>query len=79
MLFASVTTDGVIPFHSVVWLCPIMPSRSVFSMPSAGAVRGVGVGGGEPLGTAEPHSAINLGRDEREAASRRRRCSLQAA
>lgn len=34
MLFVSMTIDGVIPFHSVVWLCPIMPSRSVSACPS---------------------------------------------
>ena len=40
MLFVSVTIDGVIPFHSVVWLCPIMPARSVSACPPLGRQEG---------------------------------------
>lgn len=40
MLFVSVTTDVVIPFHSVVWLCPIMPARSVSACTPLGRQEG---------------------------------------
>lgn len=40
MLFVSVTIDGVIPFHSVVWLCPIMPTRTVSACPPLGRQEG---------------------------------------
>lgn len=40
MLFVSVTIDGVIPFHSVVWLCPIMPACSVSACSPLGQQEG---------------------------------------
>lgn len=40
MLFVSVTIDVVIPFHSVVWLCPIMPARSVSACTPLGRQEG---------------------------------------
>lgn len=40
MLFVSVTTDGVIPFHSLVWLCPIMPACSVSACSPLGRQEG---------------------------------------
>lgn len=40
MLFVSVTIDVVIPFHSVVWLCPIMPACSVSACTPLGRQEG---------------------------------------
>ena len=49
VVFVSVTTGRVIPFHSAVWLCPIMPACSLSACPPSGRREGLCWAWAEPI------------------------------